>query len=173
MTFWMRSSNMPRSMVPGDHRVHLQVHDLAVAQPDRHRVRLELDPAGEPFDDRGLADARLADQHHRVGALAVAEDLEHLLDLLVAAEHRRQLVLAASRFRLVAKCLRNGGSSKRFFSRSSRSSMSRIRAVQPRGEHLRLDAVAPQDGHRGTLRLLEHGQNRSTASMLCRPARLA
>ena len=35
----------------------------------------------------------------------------------------------ASWFRLVAKCLRNGGSSKRFFSRSSRSSWSRIRVA--------------------------------------------
>ena len=77
----------------GDHRVHLQVHDLAVAQPDRHGVGLELDAPRQPFDDGRLADARLADQHHRIGALAVAEDLQHLLDFLVAAEDRRQLVL--------------------------------------------------------------------------------
>ena len=58
------------------------------------RFRLELDAPGEPFGDRGLADAGLADQHHRVGALAMAENLQHLLNLLVAAEYRRQLVLA-------------------------------------------------------------------------------
>ena len=78
----------------GDHRVHLQVDDLAVAQADRHRVGLELDAAREALDDRGLADAGLADQHHRVRPLAVAEDLEHLLDLVVAAVDRRDLVLA-------------------------------------------------------------------------------
>ena len=64
----------------------------------------------------------------------------------------------ASRLRLVAKCFRNGGSSKRFFSRSSRSSMSRIRAFSRDDEHFRLDAVAPQDRHRHALRFLEHGR---------------
>ena len=78
---------------PGDHRVHLQVDDLAVAQADRHLLRLELDPARQAFGDGGLADARLAEQQHRVGALAVAEDLEHLVHLGVAAEDRRKLVL--------------------------------------------------------------------------------
>ena len=68
-----------------DHRVHLEVDHLAVAETDRHRLRLELDPPGEPFDDGRLADARLADEHHGIGALAVAEDLQHLLDFLVAA----------------------------------------------------------------------------------------
>ena len=62
----------------------------------------------------------------------------------------------ASRLRLVAKCLRNGGSSKRFLRRSSRSSMSRIRAAQPGRQHLGLDAVAAEDRHRNALALLEH-----------------
>ena len=61
----------------------------------------------------------------------------------------------ASRFRLVAKCFRNGGSSNRFFSRSSRSSMSRIRVVEARHQHVRLDAMAAQDRHRDALRFLE------------------
>ena len=78
----MRSSNMPRSIVPATMAVHLQVDDLAVAQADRHRLGLELDAARQAFDDRRLADAGLADEHHGVGALAVAEDLEHLLDLV-------------------------------------------------------------------------------------------
>ena len=77
-----------------DHAVHRQVDDLAVAQPDRDGFRLELDAPGKPFGDRGLADPGLADQHHGIGALAVAEDFQHLLNFLVAAEHRRQLVLA-------------------------------------------------------------------------------
>ena len=57
----------------------------------------------------------------------------------------------------MAKCLRNGGSSKRFLSRSSRSSMSRIRALSRETSTLGLDAVAAQDRHRHALALLEHG----------------
>src|SRR5262249_8025254 len=57
-------------------------------------VRLALDPAGQAFRDRGLADTRFADQHHRVRAPAMAENLEHLLNLTVAAKDRRQLVEA-------------------------------------------------------------------------------
>ncbi len=56
----------------------------------------------------------------------------------------------------MAKCFRNGGSSKRFFSRSSRSSMSRIRALQREHEHLGLDAVPPENRDRHALRFLEH-----------------
>ena len=114
----------------GDHRVHLQVDDLAVAQPDRHGVRLELDAPRQPFDDRGLADAGLAEQHHRVGALAVAEDLEDLLHLVVAAEDRRQSCPAAradsgwSRSASGTAAARSASCS-----RSSRSSLSRMRVA--------------------------------------------
>ena len=50
------------------------------------------DPRGEPLDDRGLADARLADQH-RVVLLAAREDLHHALDLGLAADDRVELAL--------------------------------------------------------------------------------
>ena len=66
----------------GHEAVHLQVDDLAVAQPAGNRVGLELDAPRQPFDDGRLADAGLADQHHGVRPLAVREDLEHLLNLV-------------------------------------------------------------------------------------------
>ena len=94
MTFWMRSSNMPRSIVPATMLFICRLTTWQSRSRTGTRLGLELDAAREAFDDRGLADAGLADEHHRVGALAVAEDLEHLLDLVVAAEDRRQLVLA-------------------------------------------------------------------------------
>ena len=77
----------------GDDAVHLQVDDLAVAQPAGNRVGLELDAPRQPFDDGRLADAGLTDQHHGVRPLAVREDLEHLLNLVVAAEDGRNPVL--------------------------------------------------------------------------------
>ena len=74
-----------------DHGVHLQVDDLAVAQADGHLVGLELEAAGDALGNRRLADARFAEQEHGVGALAVAQDLEHAIHLGIAAEHRRNL----------------------------------------------------------------------------------
>ena len=46
-----------------------------------------------PFDDGGLADAGLADEH-RIVLRAAREHLDHAADLLVAADHRIELVLS-------------------------------------------------------------------------------
>ena len=48
------------------------------------------DALREPFDDRRLADARLADQHGVV-LRAPREHLDHAANLLVAADHRIEL----------------------------------------------------------------------------------
>ena len=155
MTFWIRSSNMPRSIVPATIAVHLQVDDLAVAQAHRHRFRLELDAARQPFGDRRLADAGLADQHHRVGALAVAEDLEHLLDFLVAAEDRRQLVLPREQVQVGGEVLEE----RRQLEALLQPLLAQLHVAHPRGQarhqHVRLDAVAPENRHRHALRFLE------------------
>ena len=50
------------------------------------------DPLGEALDDRGLADAGLADQHGVV-LRAAAEDLDDAADLLVAADDRVELAV--------------------------------------------------------------------------------
>ena len=54
--------------------------------------RLLDDRAGEALDDRGLADAGLADQHGVV-LRAAAEDLDGLLDLVDASDHRVELAV--------------------------------------------------------------------------------
>ena len=51
------------------------------------------DPLGQPLDDRGLADAGLADEH-RIVLGAPGEHLHHPADLLVAADDRIELSLA-------------------------------------------------------------------------------
>ena len=79
---------------PGHQAVELQADDVALAEADRQRLGLELDAARQSLGNGGLADAGLADEHHRVGALAVAQHFDGLLDLGVAAVHGRQLVLA-------------------------------------------------------------------------------
>ena len=51
------------------------------------------DPLGDALDDRGLADAGIADQH-RVVLRAPGEDLDGLLDLVGPSDHRVELALA-------------------------------------------------------------------------------
>ena len=75
----------------GDHGVDVQFDQALVAQHLRH---LALDHAlGQAFDDGGLADAGLADQH-RVVLLAPGEHLDGGLDFLRAADHRIELAFA-------------------------------------------------------------------------------
>ena len=51
------------------------------------------DALRQPFDDGGLADARLADEH-RVVLRPARQHLNHAADLLVAADDRIELALA-------------------------------------------------------------------------------
>ena len=143
---------------PRHHRVHLQVDDLAVAQADRHLLRLELDAAREPFGNRRLADARLAEQQHGVGALAVAQDLEHPIHLGVAAEHRRNLVLARELIEVGREVLEE----RRQLEALLQPLLAQLVIAHPRGEprdqRLGLDAVAADDRDRNALRLLEDGR---------------
>jgi hypothetical protein len=76
-----------------DHRPEVQCHDALAAQRLRH---VTGDHAlGEALDDRGLADAGLADQH-RVVLGAPGQHLHDPADLRVAADHRVQLALAGA-----------------------------------------------------------------------------
>ena len=141
-----------------DHRVHLQVHDLAVAQPHRHRLGLELDPPRQPFDDGGLADAGLANQHHRVRALAMAEDFQDLLNLLVAAEHRRHLVLAREEVQVRGKVFQERRQLEALLQTLFPQLQVAHPGIQPRHQHLRFNAMAAEnrDGH--SLRFFEDGR---------------
>ncbi len=75
----------------GDQGAHVQGDDPLVLQALRH-VALD-DPQRQPFGDRRLADARLADQHGVVLG-APRKHLDDAADLLVAADHRIELALA-------------------------------------------------------------------------------
>ena len=143
-----------------DHRIHLEVDHLAVAQADRHGLRLELDPPREPFDDGRLADARLADQHHRIGALAVAENFEHLLDFLVAAVHGRQLVLARQQVEIGREVLEKWRQLEAFLQTLLALLHVPHAGAQPGHEHVRFNAMAPQNRDRHALHLFEHARRR-------------
>ena len=75
----------------GDQRAHVE-REQALVLDAVGNVAVG-DPQGEPFDDRGLADARLADEHGVVLG-AAGKHLDGSADLLVAADHRIELAFA-------------------------------------------------------------------------------
>ena len=75
----------------GDERAEVERVELLGVQRLGH-VAVD-DVLREAFDDRGLADAGLTDQH-RVVLGAAAEHLHHALDLALAPDHRVELLLA-------------------------------------------------------------------------------
>ncbi len=74
----------------GDDQRDVQGQDPLVGEEVRHVTVDDL--LRQPFDDGGLADARLADEH-RVVLGAAAQHLLHALELVVAPDQRIQLVL--------------------------------------------------------------------------------
>src|SRR4051794_27552073 len=74
----------------GQQGADVERDDLAVAQGLRDVAG--DDPLGEALDDRGLADAGLADQHGIVLG-AAGEDLDDAADLVVAADDRVELAV--------------------------------------------------------------------------------
>jgi hypothetical protein len=74
----------------GDDQRDVEGEDALVREEVRHVAVDDL--LRQPFDDRGLADARLADQHGVVLG-AAAEHLLDALELVLAADQRIELVL--------------------------------------------------------------------------------
>ncbi len=72
---------------PGDHRAQVEGDQPLAAQRFGHVTG--DDPLGKSFDHRGLADARLADQH-RVVLGSPGQDLDHPADLRIPADDRVQ-----------------------------------------------------------------------------------
>ena len=74
----------------GDQRAHVERDDLLVFQTFGHVAA--HDALGQTFDDGGLADAGLADEHGIVLG-AAGQDLDDAADFFVAADDRVELVL--------------------------------------------------------------------------------
>ena len=81
---------LPAVLRAGDDQRDVERQDALVGEEVRHVAVDDL--LREPFDDRRLADARLADEH-RVVLGAAAEHLLHALELVVAPDERIELVL--------------------------------------------------------------------------------
>jgi hypothetical protein len=93
-TAFRRSSNSPRNFAPAIKRAHVQREHTLAAQAFRH---FAVDDAlRQTFDDGGLADAGLADQH-RIVLGATLQHLDGAADFLVAADHRIELARFGAR----------------------------------------------------------------------------
>ena len=75
----------------GDERAEIERQELLVVEAFRH-VTID-DAQSETLDDRGLADARLADQH-RIVLGPPRQHLDGAADLLIAADDRIELAVA-------------------------------------------------------------------------------
>ena len=76
-----------------DQRAKIEREEFLVVQALRH-VAVD-DAQREPLDDRGLADARLADQH-RIVLGPARQHLDGSADFLIAPNHRIKLAVAGS-----------------------------------------------------------------------------
>ncbi|MCO5578383.1 hypothetical protein L7F22_032224 [Adiantum nelumboides] len=94
----------------GDHPGQVQLHDPASAQGVGHLA--VGDALGDALDDGGLADTGLTDQH-RVVLGAAGEDLDGLLDLVVAPDHRVQPAAAGGLGEVLAVLVQGRGAGVR------------------------------------------------------------
>ena len=78
----------------GNERAHIERNDLLVLQSFGDIAA--NDPLRQPLGDRGLADARLADQD-RVVLGSAREHLDDPANLLIAADHRIELAVLSRR----------------------------------------------------------------------------
>ena len=86
-----RSSNSPRYFAPAISAPMSSASSFLSCEAFRH-VAVD-DAQRQALDDRGLADARLADQH-RIVLGAARQHLDGAADFLVAADHRIELAVA-------------------------------------------------------------------------------
>ena len=90
-TAFSRSSNSPRYFAPATSAPMSSATIFLFFRPSG--TSCADDALRQPFDDGGLADAGLADEH-RVVLGAARQHLDHAADLVVAADDRIELALA-------------------------------------------------------------------------------
>ena len=89
---------------PGDERTEVERVQLLVGERVGHVVVDDL--LSEALDDRGLADARLADEH-RVVLGAARQDLHDAFEFVGATDHRVELALAGGLGEVAAELVEN------------------------------------------------------------------
>ena len=94
-------ATVPRT---GHHGTQIQRVDLLALQRLRHVAGLDL--LGQAFDDGGLTDARLTDQH-RIVLRTTGEHHHHTFDLVGAADDRIQLAFRGLSGQVAAELVQN------------------------------------------------------------------
>ena len=104
ITALSRSSNSPRNLEPATRAPRSRARSFLFLSESG--TSPDDDAPGEALDDGGLADARLADEHGVVLG-AAGEDLHDAADLLVAADHRVELLGAGEGGEVAAVALQD------------------------------------------------------------------
>ncbi len=90
----------------GDHHRQVEHHDASIEEQLRY-VAFDH-PLGKSLDDGRLADSGLSQQHGIV-LRASAEDLDRPLDLVVATDHRVELILSSQFGEVASKAVEGWG----------------------------------------------------------------
>ncbi len=134
----------------GEHRGEVERHDALAEQLLGDGAG--GDRLGESLDDRGLADARLADQH-RVVLGAAAQDLDRLLDLVGAADDGVEASVRRKSGEVGAELVEHRGLGLGLPAVGGRCGAGRHRLAHGSGEGLRRHAGVGEDlPRRGVLR---------------------
>ena len=106
MTFWMRSSNMPRSIVPATIVFICRLTTWQSRRRTGHDFGLELDTPREALGPGSPTSIKQLERspRHRISSTCRISSSR--------PEHRRWPLLGASRFTFVGTCSRNAGSSE-------------------------------------------------------------
>ena len=84
----------------GDHQSEIERDDFFVSQQFRHVAVGDF--LGEPFRDRGFADARFTEQH-RIVLRAAAKNLDHALDFIMPADNGIEFAFLGELSQVAAK----------------------------------------------------------------------
>ena len=171
MTFFRRSSNSPRYFVPATSEPMSSVSrrlpcSVSGTLPGDDAVR-------QPFDDRRLADARLADEH-RIVLRPPRQDLDDALDLVVPPDDRVELARARGRRQVHAQLVDGRRSRRRPAGRLSALRHALRKDACRLGAHaLQVDAQALQDAGGNAFALADEAQQQVLGAdvVMVQPAR--
>jgi hypothetical protein len=139
----------------GDHAGEVELDDAAIGE--RLWDLVVDDALGDALDDRGLADAGIADQS-RIVLRPPRQDLDRLLDLVGTPDHRVELSLAGHLSQVAAVLVKRrrlaglAGAAARFHPADDRPAQLRVRDAEALQELARLALVVAREREQHMLR---------------------
>ena len=152
-----------------DHAGQVERDDALVLQGLGHVARDDL--LRQALDDRGLADARIADQR-RVVLGAAGQDLDDALDLLFAADDRVELAFLGGGGQVAAELVERvacgGCAARRALARHAALLCAAQRLLQLFDQHLRGHLEVGQRGQRDVLALAQDAEQQVLGAHIAR-----